>query len=191
MTSNEKARQAIVAQIERNENHIQLVKKKKDLLIQKLENRIRQFNLIEAQQQNRAAALSMKGNESSSQDEDVGLRIVRVMDEQDSLLQVLIGRKDVSESQSSSTTTLSGSTASYKLACKVPKNDKTIIEELRTSNEQLRILVEQLVSELECLRKENEMLNAELESMRRDQMSNRDSSSLPHLPPLEQPKILY
>ena len=81
---------------------------------------------------------------------------------------------------------MSGSSASYRSASKVPKGDKTIIEELQVSNEQLRILVEQLVNELAALRAENQRLNHQIADL-----VNESSSCLPQLPPLEQPKLLY
>lgn len=122
---------------------------------------------------------------------DLGMRIVRAMDEHDSLLQVLLhkGTHDADEScvatVTSSTSSMSASGASYRSASKIPKGDKTIIEELQTSNEQLRILVEQLVNELAALRAENVRLNDQIADLM------NDSSNLPQLPPLEQPKLLY
>lgn len=127
----------------------------------------------------------------NDESKDLGMRIVRVMDEHDSLLQVLISKGDretketalPAESPSSS---MSGSSASYRSASKVPKGDKTIIEELQVSNEQLRILVEQLVNELSALRSENQRLSLQVADL-----LNEQSSNLPQLPPLEQPKLLY
>lgn len=81
---------------------------------------------------------------------------------------------------------MSASNVSYRSGGKVPKGDKTIIEELQVSNEQLRILVEQLVTELAALRAENERLNNQVADL-----MNEQSSHLPQLPPLEQPKLLY
>lgn len=114
------------------------------------------------------------------------------MDEHDSLLQVLMRRgSDESDGSRTVTASLSGSTtsstASYKVANKVPKGDATIIEELRGSNEQLRILVEQLVTELSVLRLENERLKNQVSDLQSEQVSGQ----LPHLPPLEPPKLLY
>lgn len=119
------------------------------------------------------------------------MRIVQAMDEHDSLLQVLLqkgGREETSAAGiSSPTASMSGSTtASYRSGGKVPKGDKTIIEELQVSNEQLRILVEQLVNELAALRNENDRLRNQVTDLMNDQ-----SSHLPQLPPLEQPKLLY
>lgn len=121
---------------------------------------------------------------------DLGTRIVQAMDEHDSLLQVLLQKgsraDEASATASSPSASMSGSTASYRSGGKVPKGDKTIIEELQVSNEQLRILVEQLVNELAALRTENERLNHQVADLMNDQSSN-----LTQLPPLEQPQLLY
>ena len=111
------------------------------------------------------------------------------MDEHDSLLQVLLQKGSPERNAlPDSASSLSSSNASYHSGSKVPKGDKTIIEELRTSNDQLRILVEQLVTELGALRTENERLSNQLSDLMNDQSC---SSRVTQLPPLEQPTLFY
>ena len=115
----------------------------------------------------------------------VGLetRIIRAMEEQDSLLQVLIQKRDTTNTSPTAST-------SFKSGSKVAKDDKTIIEELQTSNQHLRHLVTQLVSQLESIQSENLNLKKEV-SILRSESVNRDSCSLPQLPPLETPQLFY
>jgi RNase adaptor protein for sRNA GlmZ degradation len=51
LTSNVKAREAIEAQIKRNESQILLTNKRKELLVQRLTEQIRKHELLEQQQQ--------------------------------------------------------------------------------------------------------------------------------------------
>ena len=113
------------------------------------------------------------------------MKVVRVIDEQDSLLQLLLKKDrsrvadDVDSSQTSSTLSVSGH--------KVAKTQQTVMEELRESNAQLRVLVEQLVDELARLRTEKETLESQVASLLRMQSQDQDM----HLPPLQPPTLLY
>lgn len=117
--------------------------------------------------------------------------IYRVIEEHDSLLQLLSERgTEPSTSNTASTTTLSGS-ACYKSGIKIPKGDKTVIEELKVSNDQLRQLVHQLFGELEKTQLEKKLLEKEVESLK--QKLNNQSDECPGLPPLQPPpfNIIY
>lgn len=121
------------------------------------------------------------------------MELFRVMEEHDSLLQFLINKKsdDVSELQTEPPIISSTSSESvYKSGAKKPKDDKTTIEELQTVNEKLRQLVFQLLGELEKSQKDNIVLQVENQKLK-EENRNTLSSTLPELPPLEPPALLY
>lgn len=115
-----------------------------------------------------------------------------MIEEHDSLLQLLSERgSETCSSNNASTTTLSGS-ACYTSGSKVPKGDKTVIEELKVSNEQLRQLVHQLVGELEKAHLDKKLLEKEVESLKL-KLNQSEECPLAGLPPLPQPpfNIIY
>lgn len=121
----------------------------------------------------------VKTDKTTAKKEGNGIdtRIIRAMEEHDSLLQVLMDKHTIKETNTSIS-------ESVKSGSKIAKGDKTIIEELKTSNEHLRLLITQLVSELELLQQENQMLKKQ---------SKREEGAcpLPQLPPLDTPKLFY
>lgn len=64
LTSNAKARESIEAQIQKNENRIQLAHKKKELLIQRLRDQMKKQELMEQQQIKSAAARMARVSDS-------------------------------------------------------------------------------------------------------------------------------
>jgi hypothetical protein len=126
--------------------------------------------------------------------------IQRVLEEHDSLLQFLIIKKSHTNDERKSSTTSaenvltsptnnSSSDSLYKSGAKLGKDDKMKIEELQTVNEKLRQLVYQLLGECEKTHKENVMLKKENDRLKNEKENY--SSSLPELPPLEHPTLLY
>ncbi|CAG2173438.1 unnamed protein product [Oppiella nova] len=122
-----------------------------------------------------------------------------VMSEHDSLLHILIERQsdadaaiggkagggDGEESDKSS----ASNESMYRSGAKKPKDDKDIIEELRTINEKLKQLVFQLFQELESSQRENRELRAENEVLKAE--NSQALTAVPELPPLEPPELLY
>lgn len=122
--------------------------------------------------------------------------INRWMDEQDSLLQFLINRRkeDEGDKNQESTATIAASGSNellYKSGSKMAKDDKTKIEELQVVNEKLRQLVYQLLGELEKAHKENTDLKQEINELNQELDKGAYGSSVPDLPPLEPPTLLY
>ena len=122
--------------------------------------------------------------------------INRWMDEQDSLLQFLINKKKEEEGDKNeeSTCTITASDSNellYKSGSKMAKDDKTKIEELQVVNEKLRQLVYQLLGELERANKENTELKQEINQLNQELDKGAYGSSVPDLPPLEPPTLLY
>ncbi|XP_063221323.1 nuclear receptor-binding factor 2-like isoform X2 [Bacillus rossius redtenbacheri] len=78
--------------------------------------------------------------------------IVRTMEEADSLLDLLVERRGADSDTDSECEQLEagGMEAAVAGATKRPKDDRTVIEELRTLNHQLRALVFQLVTQLDA-----------------------------------------
>jgi len=120
--------------------------------------------------------------------------LLSVMEEHDSLLQFLISKntdQEKSEPQAEPSTISTTSTESmYKSGSKKPKDDKITIEELQTVNEKLRQLVFQLLGELEKSQKDNFVLQIENQKLK-EENRNAFSSTVPELPPLEPPALLY
>jgi len=205
LTTNIKARESIQSQIQRCQLQIDLVKKKKQLALKRMEDNCRKRDLLSQQQQVKSAGKMVKNlaleDGGNIVKDGLELRIIQAMKEHDSLLQVLLEKqecqspsgttdKDQFNGSVSASSSSSSLNASYQTGSRRPKGDKTIIEELKTSNEQLRQLINQLVSQLETLQLENQLLAKEIAILKSEQ-ANRDTCSLPQLPPLEPPKILY
>ena len=141
-------------------------------------------------------AIRLSDADSNSRNNQMMSEIMEVFSEHDSLLQFLIERRvsshssPLSPTDSSSTVVSSSSTDSlYKSGSKRPKDDKTVIEELQTVNEKLRQLVFQLYSDLEVSQNENRSLQEENQRLKDER--NIISSTVPDLPPLEPPELLY
>ncbi|RWS04329.1 nuclear receptor-binding factor 2-like protein [Dinothrombium tinctorium] len=125
----------------------------------------------------------------NNEEVEIEQKIYRTIEENDSLVQFLICREDdccASSPKDDSSKSGAMTLSNYKTGNKVPKDDKTVIEELRTNNQQLRELIHELIGELEKLRKENSDLKNEVKKCREEQISY-----IPELPPLEPPNLLY
>ena len=181
-----------------------MVRKKKQQLIQSMEEKIKKQEVLDHQsQQHQLKGLGnkLKGINLKEESKGIETRIIQAMEEHDSLLQVLLEKHNPSRpekspgkesvvSPPSSSSSSSSLSASIKSGSKVAKGDKTIIEELKTSNEHLRLLVMQLVSQLELLQQENQLLSKKI-SILESESTNNDTCTLPQLPPLETPQLFY
>ena len=129
--------------------------------------------------------------------DNVKYEIVRAMEQQDSLLEILIQKQpSTSLTKTSSAPVSPKSSFSSKTGTKLPVGDKTTIEELKLSNTQLKLLVNQLVDMLEEEKKQNEDLRNEIKCLKESLTSNdrdRDTKSLPIYldDSLDTPKLLY
>lgn len=102
------------------------------------------------------------------------------MEEADSLLGMLVMRDDELLETEGSTK----SESEVIIGKKIPKDDCTVIEELRTLNTQLRSLITQLLSQLDASERQVETLRARLKVYEDDY-----PNPLPELPPLEMPQF--
>lgn len=167
---------------------IEDLKRKKERRSQEVvEERMRQKSLSELKGD---PSVGRKSEKCGSGDR-LETEIYRVIEEHDSLLQLLSERGQNPDSSTVSASTLSGS--AYKSGNKIPKGDKTVIEELKVSNEQLRMLVHQLFGELEKTQLDKMLLEKEVQSLKLRLSNQGEESSLSALPPLPQPpfNIIY
>lgn len=125
--------------------------------------------------------------------------LFHVMQEHNELLNCLIGQKQNSDVQSTSNSPSRSSPTGeikFKSGVRKPKEDKEVIEELKTVNDKLRQWVHHLVENMEKAQNEIRHLKDENGHLRKEltTLKNAPSSSnktLPELPPLEPPKLLY
>lgn len=122
--------------------------------------------------------------------------LYHVMNEQDSLINCLIDQQQIHSSSTPSGSSRSSPTEElkFKSGNKKPKEDKEIIEELKTVNEKLRQWVHHLVDGLEKAQIEIHNLKDENNQLRKEVSSSKNSNSnkkIPELPPLEPPTLLY
>ncbi|KAJ4451480.1 hypothetical protein ANN_02943 [Periplaneta americana] len=134
-----------------------------------------QYLVDKARQQKMAQVLTrleQTSDERSQETSNLQRKIYRTMEEQDSLLEQLVRRGiesdgDELESVKSENIGACGGEDAVKLnssepgrleGSKWPKDDRTVIEELHTLNQQLRKLVSQLLTQLDACSKEAEML---------------------------------
>ena len=125
--------------------------------------------------------------------------LFHVMQEHNELLNCLIGQKQPSDVQSTSNSPSRASPTGemkFKSGTRKPKEDKEVIEELKTVNDKLRQWVHHLVEgveraqqEIRQLKDENGSLRKELTTLKTTLSSN--NKTIPELPPLEPPKLLY
>lgn len=214
--SSEKARESLEAQINFHESRLKLIEQRKDYFKKKVDDYQKRKTDAAPVKKHPASAAAAKGSsfedvqgveeDGSGEVNQIYLEseIYRVIEEHDSLLNFLIERNESSSETEKNKTIGShvrtqeeiashGSSAlnlSYTNGSKVPKNDRTVIEELKTNNDQLRQLVHQLVGELEKLQVENHQLRIDLIGSQAEKMMS-NVSALPELPPLEPPKLLY
>ncbi|XP_041364662.1 nuclear receptor-binding factor 2-like [Gigantopelta aegis] len=71
---------------------------------------------------------------------------------------------------------------------KIPKDDKTVIEELRIHNDELRRCIRQLLEEVEDLRKENRVLPSQMDKKEQSGQIGEEFLTF-DLPPLEMPTL--
>ncbi|XP_049805076.1 nuclear receptor-binding factor 2-like isoform X3 [Schistocerca nitens] len=86
--------------------------------------------------------------------------IIRTMEEADSLLQLLVRHGDGGSDADDSQETCAQPVATVIEGSKRPKDEQTVIEELRTLNSQLRALVMQLITQLDASVRETERLQS-------------------------------
>lgn len=139
---------------------------------------------------------SKSNSESEGHARPQGLetQIFRVLDEHDSLLQILVQRKHINKLDlDDSVDEIDGSQAMAAISSSrlIPKNDKVVIEELQTVNEQLRDLVAKLIGELERSQAEIRALRTENEKLKAENESHKRFDVLGELPPLERPILPY
>jgi hypothetical protein len=205
LTREKKAREVISCQIDRTQQQILSVTNKKAQKIQSIEDKIRKRKSVQEEYQLQGKGDKITGKFKNMNINDgyqapgIKTRIIRAMEEHDSLLQVLSEKHELQkvsvtkkESFPGSSSSSSSIPESVKSGTKVAKDDKTIIEELKTSNEHLRLLITQLVSQLEIVQTENQLLNKKISMLESECQSNRETvCSLPQLPPLDTPQLFY
>lgn len=130
-----------------------------------------------------------QGNESTS----LQTAIYRTMEEADSLLEILIKRgtsdsdsikSDVSSADTDDRVvtfdTVDGESTSSNQAItgsKRPKDDHTVIEELRTLNQQLHSLVYQLVTQLDASTRESDALRARVKYLESERSKSENTQN--------------
>lgn len=194
LSSNEKARESLDAQVSYHESRLVLIEQRKEYFKKKADEyqKRKADALLKKQQKDslNSEGTHVQGDDISNGEHNqvyLESEIYRVIEEHDSLLQFLIEHQDGPSDRKQDTA--SSLNSSYKSGAKVPKCDKMVIEELRMNNDQLRQLVQQLVGELEKVQKENHQMRVELITFRAEKVSA--ICPLPELPPLEPPKLLY
>lgn len=191
---NPKSKELIDAQIKRNELAIVSNEKLKQIRMkeEQLEQQRKRQLLVNNNTEN---VCNFNGHKVHS--DNVKYEIVRAMEQQDSLLEILIQKQpSTSLTKTSSAPVSPKSSFSSKTGTKLPVGDKTTIEELKLSNTQLKLLVNQLVDMLEEEKKQNEDLRNEIKCLKESLTSNdrdRDTKSLPIYldDSLDTPKLLY
>lgn len=212
--TNPKSRESLEAQMQDNRTRVELLKKRKMVAKQKWEEEKRRYESREKQSSFDMSKLSHGlPPASDSNQTQLESEIYRVLEEHDSLLQFWMDNntrdgKGDKQPETATPSTSSSLVNSYQSGSKLSKGDKTVIEELRMSNDQLRILVHQLLSELEKLQHEKQVLMKEIHEMKCDRLNQKYNQSsdqtsgsssasssgqhmIPQLPPLEPPKLLY
>ncbi|XP_022246609.1 nuclear receptor-binding factor 2-like isoform X1 [Limulus polyphemus] len=110
------------------------------------------------------------GEQHPLNSENIQLAIFRTMAENDSLLQFLIQPNVTTNSETVNSDCVMESKSYDSIirgAIKTPKDDKTLIEELRVNNEELKKLVQQLIGKLEKASQENQNLRVTIEDLQR------------------------
>lgn len=131
----------------------------------------------------------MNGHKLDS--DTVKYEIFRAMEQQGSLLEILTQKRPSDPMTSANSAPVSP--INSHTVHKIPVCDKTTIEELKLTNQQLKLLVEQLLNELENEKTQNMVLRKEISSLKEELTSDRDTKSLPIYldDSLETPKLLY
>lgn len=114
--------------------------------------------------------------------EELQNAIYKAIEDQDSLLQFLYRSPEVSKNYEQ----VKSREEIIRSASKTPKDDKTVIEELKVNNNELKKLIDNLMKELESCHAENIILKETIKNMT-DSKDTRPKSELV-LPPLDTPK---
>ena len=165
-------------------------------------SRLKQLRLKEEQLEQQRKRQLLNGENSYNVNghnvtsDNVKYEIVRAMEQQDSLLEILIQKQPSAPFATTNSAPVSPKTSftfNNKSATKIPVCDKTTIEELRLSNQQLKLLVEKLLNELEGQKGQNVMLRKEIASLKKELASDRDTKSLTTYldDSMDTPKLLY
>lgn len=129
------------------------------------------------------------------QDDNKSLQVAiyRNMEEADSLLGLLMKKgsnmnSDSESIKSFSTTdtddkpisidTLDSSNSNCPIGTKHPKDQNTVIEELKVLNEQLHLLVYRLVTQLDASAKENNLLKERIKQLENDKLKGKHLSQI-------------
>ena len=131
---------------------------------------------------------------SKSKSDTVKYEIYRAMEQQGSLLEILVANNTSSYSPQSAPVSPKTANVLQKSANKIPVCDKTTIEELKLTNQQLKLLVQQLLAQLDEESNKIQSLQSELQTLKRKEWKpERDTKSLPIYldDSLEAPKLLY
>lgn len=137
---------------------------------------------IEHQKQKKLGALGLDDNEDSQDSENASLQaaIYKTMEETDSLLGLLVKKNSAASSDNESVRSFSTTDTDERALCidiidcpsaaallgsKHPKDESTVIEELRILNGQLHSLVYQLVNQLDARVKEVDKLKETIKEL--------------------------
>lgn len=149
---------------------------------------------VENQRRRMANAFNNKEFEDKEGNESTSLQtaIYKTMEEADSLLEILIKRgtsdsdsikSDISSADTDDRVvtfdTVDGESTSSNQAMgsKRPKDDHTVIEELRTLNQQLHSLVYQLVTQLDASSREADALRARVKYLESERLKSENSQN--------------
>lgn len=166
---------------------VQYHAKKKDLLrLKKLQHQAIQEAMRVQKEAMSRVLKTKKKTEAGDGDETLQKAIYRTFEEADSLLELLVHKKDVTAKpavESLPTGSTSGS--------KRPKDDTTVIEELRIVNYQLRSLITQLMTELAESEKQVDALKERVMELEASRKSSETPAimSCEDLPPLDMPSF--
>lgn len=131
---------------------------------------------------------------NKSKSDNVKLEIYRAMEQQGSLLEILVANNHSSHTSESAPVSPKTANSLHMSANKIPVCDKTTIEELKLTNQQLKLLVQQLLTQLDEENHKIQSLQTELQTLKQKEWkSERDTKSLPIYldDSLEAPKLLY
>lgn len=183
-----KSQELIAAQINRNLCAIDANEKLQKLRLKEkeLEER-KKMNL-----NNNSDIVSNFYDSKKTKGDTVKYEIYRAMEQQGSLLEILVA-KNSSHSAQSAPVSPQAANQLQKSASKVPVCDKTTIEELKLTNQQLKLLVRQLLVQLDEESAKTHSLQVEIQALRQELNHDHDTKSLPAYldDSLDTPKLLY
>ncbi|XP_014241229.1 nuclear receptor-binding factor 2-like [Cimex lectularius] len=133
-----------------------------------------QRELLELKKRKRMEKRSLSVIEQK--DQELQMAILKTIEEADSLLGMLRPKADSDDGEDK----VQESSTSFM---KHPKDEKMVMEELKTVNAQLRLLINDLISQLDASRREVESLKTRLKLY--------ETEAIPDLAPLEMPHFDY